>query len=275
MAGPLCRTALSGYVDAPRVGGRCSHLACKSSTTCAPGRRRSRWATAFVSSSRTCLRRSPARRRGRSLPPVIATNRTAKVNKDIIAQAEMHVFMKAMLDIDLDRYYDYFNKSLVSREQLRGFQAGEAVVCLPDGSQTITRLLQRESRHLSHTPHVTAALTTVAGTALRGPVEVDGALGAAPTSLAAAGVPSADQATRRVTAPPPEQPALPEQTAHLWQPAKPGPPLPSPNRLGQPIAAVQQPRPVKAPLTPELKRALQAWRTGATAARGLAVVLHQ
>jgi|GraSoi2013_115cm_1033766.scaffolds.fasta_scaffold01999_2 hypothetical protein len=213
--------------------------------------------------------------RSRGLAPVIATQRIAKVNKDIIAQAEMHVFMKAVLDIDLDRYYDYFNKSLVSREQLRGFQAGEAVVCLPDGSQAITRLLERESRHLSHTPHVTAALTRFAGTALRGPVELDGELGAAPTSLAAAGVPSADQATRRVTAPPPEQPALPEQTAHLWQPAKPGPPLPSPNRLGQPIAAVQQPRPVKARLTPELEQALQAWQAGATTARGLADALKE
>ena len=79
--------------------------------------------------------------RSRGLAPVIATQRIAKVNKDIIAQAEMHVFMKAVLDIDLDRYYDYFNKSLLSREQIRGFGAGEAVVCLPDGSQTITRLL--------------------------------------------------------------------------------------------------------------------------------------
>jgi len=218
--------------------------------------------------------------RSRGLAPVIATQRIAKVNKDLIAQAEMHLFMKAMLDIDLDRYYDYFNKSLVSREQLRGFQAGEAVVCLPDGSQVITRLLERESRHLSHTPHVTAALTRFAGTALRGPVELDFELEAAPPSpaplaTAAAGVPSADQATRRVTVPPPVQPALPEQTAHLWQHAASGPVLPSPNRLSQPIAAVGQARPVKARLTPELEQALQAWQAGATTARGLADALKE
>ena len=215
--------------------------------------------------------------RSRGLAPVIATQRIAKVNKDIIAQAEMHVFMKAMLDIDLDRYFDYFNKSLVSREQLRGFQAGEAVVCLPDGSQTITRLLERESRHLSHTPHITAALTKFAGTALRGPVELDSELGAAPpvASLAtAAGVSSADQATRRVKAPPPGQPALPEQTAHLWQPAKPGPPLPSPHRLSQPIAAIQQARPVKARLTPALEQAVQAWQAGATSVTKLEAALN-
>jgi hypothetical protein len=215
--------------------------------------------------------------RSRGLAPVIATQRIAKVNKDIIAQAEMHVFMKAMLDIDLDRYYDYFNKSLLSREQLRGFQAGEAVVCLPDGSQVITRLLERESRHLSHTPHITAALTKFAGTALRRPVELDGELGAAPPSPAppapaAAGVPSADQAARRVTVLA-EQPALPEQTAHLWLPAKPGPQPPSPNRLSQPIAAMPLARPVKAQLTPELEQALQAYRQGTTTARRLADAL--
>jgi len=148
------------------------------------------------------------------------------------------------------------------------------VVCLPDGSQTITRLLQRESRHLSHTPHVTAALSKFAGTALRGPVELDSELAAAPLSPAAAGVPSADQATRRVTAPPPEQPALPEQTAHLWQPAKPGPPLPSPHRLSQPIAAVQQARPVKVRLTPALEQAVGAWQAGATSVTKLEAALN-
>src|SRR5712691_5589570 len=110
--------------------------------------------------------------RSRGLSPVIATQRIAKVNKDIIAQAEMNVLMKAVLDIDLDRYYDYFNKSLATREQIRGFQAGEAVVCLPDGSQVMTRLLPRESRHLSHTPHVTAALTKFQGRE-QGPLQVE------------------------------------------------------------------------------------------------------
>ena len=121
-----------------------------------------------------------------------------------------------------------------------------------------------------------AALNKFAGTALQGPVELDSELAAAPPpATAAAGVSSADQATRRVTAPPPVQPALPEQTAHLWQPAKPGPPLPSPNRLSQPIAAVQQARPVKAQLTPELEQAVQAYRQGATTARGLADALKE
>ena len=71
----------------------------------------------------------------------------------------------------------------------------------------ITRLLERESRHLSHTPHVAAALSKFASTALRGPVELDGELGAAPPPPA-----------------PPATPTLPEQTAHLWPPAQPGSP---------------------------------------------------
>ena len=86
---------------------------------------------------------------------------------------------------------------------------------------------------------------------------------------AAAGVPSAEPATRRVTVPPPVQPALPEQHGQL------GSLFPSPNRLGQPIAAVQQARPVKAQLTPELEQAVQAYRQGATTARGLADALKE
>jgi hypothetical protein len=135
--------------------------------------------------------------RSRGLAPVIATQRIAKVNKDIIAQAEMNVLMKAVLDIDLDRYSDYFNKSLASRERIRGFEAGEAVVCLPDGSQVLTRFFERESRHRSHTPHVTAALTKFTSRE-RGPLQVE----RDEDSTAAGYVPSADQSIRRVTTPP-------------------------------------------------------------------------
>jgi hypothetical protein len=187
--------------------------------------------------------------RSRGLTPVIATQRIAKVNKDIIAQAEMTVLMKAVLDIDLDRYYDYFNKSLVSRERIRGFAAGEAVVCLPDGSQTLTRLSERESRHMSHTPHITAALSKFAGRRERGPfsleVQDDGA---AREAMEEAPVPSADQCIRRVTAPP-------QASVEYTMP---------------PLAAL---RPAKARLSPELERALGAWNEGATTARGLADAL--
>jgi uncharacterized protein len=190
--------------------------------------------------------------RSRGLAPVIATQRIAKVNKDIIAQAEMNLFMKAVLDIDLDRYYDYFAKALASRERIRGFAAGEAILCLPDGSQTVTRLLERESRHLSHTPHVTAALTRFAGMReQREPLSLelqdDGA--ARDAMEAEAPVPSADQSIRRVTAPPPY--ANMEYTM-------------------PPLTAI---KPARARLSPELERALGAWNEGATTARGLADAL--
>ena len=73
---------------------------------------------------------------------------------------------------------------------------------------------------------------------------------------------------------PPEQPALKEQIAHLWQPANPGPPPPSAQRMSQPIAAVQQIRPGKARLTPELEQAVGAWQAGATSVTKLEAALH-
>src|SRR5215469_3133973 len=140
---------------------------------------------------------------------------------------------------------------------LSTLSAGEPLYQVLD-SQTITRLLERESRHTSHTPHVAAALTRFAGTALRGPVELDSELAAAPPPPATAATPT-----------------LPEQTAHLWQPAAPEPPLSSPHRLSQPIAAFQQARPVKAKLSPELEQAVQAYRQGARTARGLVDALKE
>jgi hypothetical protein len=193
--------------------------------------------------------------RSRGLAPVIATQRIAKVNKDIIAQAEMNVLMKAVLDIDLDRYYDYFNKSLATRERIRGFAAGEAIVCLPDGSQTITRLLERESLHLSHTPHITAALTKFAGMAeRRGPLSLELDVDEA----AERAMPSADQSIRRVTAPPQ---AVPRASGEYTMP---------------PLSAS---RPARARLTPELERAFAAWNEGATSVekleKALSITHHQ
>src|SRR5258708_39388869 len=60
----------------------------------------------------------------------------------------------------------------------------------------------------------------------------------------------------------------------LWQPAKPGPPLSSPHRLSQPIAAMPLARPVKARLTPELEQAVQAWQAGATSVTKLEAALN-
>jgi hypothetical protein len=228
--------------------------------------------------------------RSRGLTPVIATQRIAKVNKDIIAQAEMNILMKAVLDIDLDRYHEYFNASLIDDEQIRGFQAGEAVVCLPDGKQLMTRFYERESRHLSHTPHITQALARFQSRA-REPRAIEfgeiaqaqeegAAWGYASTPIyhpGAEAVPSADSSPRRVTIPP-----------HAPQPVEPQEePLPPPHLFGtyershasQPAAAAYAMRPAKARLTPELERALHAWNEGATSVtkleKALGITHHQ
>src|SRR5260370_1492957 len=68
--------------------------------------------------------------RSRGLTPVITTQRIAKVNKDVIAQAEMNILMKPVLDIDLEPYHQYFNPSLLGNEQLPGFPSLDPVVSL-------------------------------------------------------------------------------------------------------------------------------------------------
>ena len=219
--------------------------------------------------------------RSRGLVPVIATQRIAKVNKDIIAQAEMNVLMKAVLDIDLDRYHEYFNASLISDEQIRGFQAGEAVVCLPNGKQLVTRFYERESRHLSHTPHITQALAKFQSRARAEPRAIEfGDLAQAEREAAwsynsmpthrpgAASVPSADSSIRRVTTPPPARQAVEQD---LLEPE----PVQYRNQASQPPAA----RPAKARLTPELERALHVWKEGATSVtkleKALDITHHQ
>jgi len=206
--------------------------------------------------------------RSRGLTPVITTQRIAKVNKDVIAQAEMNVLMKAVLDIDLERYHEYFNASLIGDEQLRGFQAGEAVVCLPNGKQVVTRFFERQSRHRSHTPHITQALTKFQSRE-QGPVEEVGDVAAQAAwsyhrmPLSHPGteaLPAADSSIRRVTTPP--QAPLPVEGQEELLP--PEPPRVYQNQASQPAAAVHTVRPAKARLTPELERALQAWHEGAT-----------
>lgn len=90
--------------------------------------------------------------------PFLYTQRIATVHKDVISQPELRIFMKASLDNDLDRYEEYINTRTAKREDIQAFRAGDAVVILPDGRQFIVHFLDRESRHGSHTPHLTQAL---------------------------------------------------------------------------------------------------------------------
>jgi hypothetical protein len=220
--------------------------------------------------------------RSRGLTPVITTQRIAKVNKDVIAQAEMNILMKAVLDIDLERYHEYFNASLLGDELLRGFQAGEAVVCLPTGEQVVTRFFERESRHLSQTPHITQALRKFQSSA-RAPSAIEfGDLAAQEeaawsyTSMpmhhsGTEALPAADSSIRHATTPPQALPPV-EPQEELLPPSHPFGAYQQ-RQDSQPAAAIPALRPAKARLTPELTSALAAYREGATTARGLADVL--
>jgi len=221
--------------------------------------------------------------RSRGLTPVITTQRIAKVNKDVIAQAEMNVLMKAVLDIDLERYHEYFNASLLGDERIRGFQAGEAVVCLPNGEQVVTRFHERESRHLSQTPHITQALRKFQSSA-RAPSAIEfgdlAAQGEAAWSYTSMpmshpgteALPAADSSIRRVPTLPQAPPPI-EPQEELLPPSHPFGAYQQ-HQASQPAAAaIPALRPARARLTPELTGALAAYREGATTARGLADAL--
>jgi hypothetical protein len=90
--------------------------------------------------------------------PCLYTQRIADINKSVISQQELRIFLKATLHSDLARYRDYINPDVATDETIRALGAGEGVVCLPDGRQFLARFLNRESAHGSHTPHLEEAL---------------------------------------------------------------------------------------------------------------------
>ncbi len=90
--------------------------------------------------------------------PCLYTQRIADIHKDVISQQELRVFMKAALHNDLQCYERYLNPEIATRETFQGFRAGDAVVVLPSGRQIVTRFDRRNSKHGSHTPHLTGVL---------------------------------------------------------------------------------------------------------------------
>lgn len=95
--------------------------------------------------------------------PCLYTQRIADINKSVISQQELRIFLKATLHTDIARYHDYLNPEVASDEMIRSFGVGEGIVIVPDGRQFLTHFLNRESRHGSHTPHLDEALHTSAG----------------------------------------------------------------------------------------------------------------
>jgi len=90
--------------------------------------------------------------------PCLYTQRIADIHKDVISQQELRIFMKVALHNDLKCYEEYVSAKIATRQTIAGFRPGEAVVMLPDGRQIVTRFWPRQSRHASHTPHLTQAL---------------------------------------------------------------------------------------------------------------------
>jgi len=200
--------------------------------------------------------------------PCLYTQRIADIHKDTISQQELRIFMKVALDNDLKRYEEYVNAKTATRQAITGFRPGDAVVMLPDGRQVVTRFWPRQSRHASHTPHLTQALRHHALLSRPYAPAVPGEQAHPRISHpGAASVPSADASIRRVTTPP-----------QAWQPGERDLLEPEPvqsqqqPQASQPLAAM---RPAKARLTPELERALAAYQEGATSARGLADALKK
>ncbi len=96
--------------------------------------------------------------RKRGLTPILLTQRISELEKSVMAQANIYMLMKQSLDNDLDRYMDYVNRSVATREQIAAFGPGQAIVKMPDGTQFTTTFHQRVSAHISHTPRAAAAV---------------------------------------------------------------------------------------------------------------------
>jgi hypothetical protein len=135
----------------------------------------------------------------RGLAPVILTQRFAQVNNKIMAQSEVFFLLRQTHDTDLERCMKYVNSEIATKEQIARFQPGQGVYIASDGSQIVTRFHHRASSgERSATPPAEAAYRYAHMPLFRPAREA-----------AVEAVPSADQSSRRVTAPP-LHPATPE-----------------------------------------------------------------
>ncbi len=92
----------------------------------------------------------------RGLYPVILTQRISQVKKSIMAQPEIMVLMKQVMDIDLDRYDSFINRVIATHEQIKAFPQGRGVVITPEGEQFLVQFNRRKSKHNGGTPTVDA-----------------------------------------------------------------------------------------------------------------------
>ncbi len=186
--------------------------------------------------------------------PFLATQRIARVNKDVIGSVETRLFGKVDLDNDLKRYREYIPESVVSYEQIRAFRAGEMIVTMA-GQHVFVQFFDRETQHLSHTPQITQSLDRFAG---RLPAEV------LEYVTRTADLPRVTaQATAETPACEPPSPVPSSRTSGdlvaVMQQA------PAPARIGTPV------RRVSLDSNPELKKAYEFYQQGYTSSRKLAV----
>ena len=96
--------------------------------------------------------------RGRSLglTPNYFTQNISELDKSVMRQAGIYILMRQVLDNDLDRYLEYirYTNAAKTRNAIRAFSPGRAIVLLPSGEQISTTFYQRTSVHPSKTPTV-------------------------------------------------------------------------------------------------------------------------
>jgi hypothetical protein len=152
--------------------------------------------------------------------PFLAAQRIARVHKDIIAGCETRVLGKTDLHNDIAWYRKYISPEVISDQGIRGLRKGQMVVCM-NGKRLLVQFHDRQSKHTSHSPHLTGALNNVVE---RLPPDILAASAAASRPVAAAptSIPSSAlrKAETRIEQPSSTSPA--GNTAHQ--------PLPFPRR---------------------------------------------
>jgi hypothetical protein len=95
----------------------------------------------------------------RGIAPVILTQRLAQVNKKIMAQSEVLFLMRQTMDNDLARCMEYVKRSTASEEQIARLWPGQGIYIGVDGTQVLTRFSPRRSSGArSPTPRAATAL---------------------------------------------------------------------------------------------------------------------
>lgn len=92
--------------------------------------------------------------------PFLAAQRIAKVHKDIIAGCETRILGKTDLHNDIAWYRKYVSPEVISDQGIRSLGKGQMIVCM-NGKWLLVQFHDRQSKHTSHSPHLTGALNNL------------------------------------------------------------------------------------------------------------------